>query len=101
MKTITALATLSGLGAAALIGVASTAAQAADAPRNGDTASHSADAVASVLNGSTSGVGNLRLPAKVGVPAVASKSGPYQGANENGAPQMDGTLGSISNGSGT
>ncbi|AEM88796.1 hypothetical protein [Streptomyces violaceusniger] len=92
MKKTIATALAIGAALAAGAGVAH-----AD-PRVGDTASHSTDAVTGVLNGDASAVGNLRLPAKAAVPAVVSKVGPHQGANENAAPQADGDLLPIVNG---
>ena len=73
-------------------------ASAADAPRNGDSAPHSTAPVTSVLNGDAQALDNVTVPAEAAVPVIGSKVGPYQGGNENAAPQADGDLLPINNG---
>jgi len=87
----------------ALIAVAAFAsatgvAQAADAPRNGDSAPHSTDAVTGLLNGDVAAAQGVTVPAQAAVPALLGKVGAYQGANENAAEQQDGDLLPINNG---
>ncbi|AEM88795.1 hypothetical protein [Streptomyces violaceusniger] len=94
MKKILATALIAGAAVAASAGIAS----AADAPRNGDSAPHSTAPVTSLINGDLSVLDNANIPAEVAVPIIGSKVGPYQGGNENAAPQEDGDLLPINNG---
>jgi hypothetical protein len=86
------------LTAGAIVAAGSGVASAADAPRNGDSAPHSTAPVASLINGDIGILDNLTVPAQVAVPIGLSKVGPYQGGNENAAPQADGDLLPINNG---
>jgi hypothetical protein len=94
MKKVLATVLTAGAIVAAGAGVAS----AADAPRNGDSAPHSTAPVTSVLNGDAQALDNVTVPAEAAVPVIGSKVGPYQGGNENAAPQADGALLPITNG---
>jgi len=78
--------------------VAASAGVASASDINGDTAPHSTAPVTSLLNGDAEVGKNVKVPAQAAVPVIASKVGPYQGANENSAPQEDGDLLPISNG---
>jgi len=72
-------------------------AQAADAPRHGDSAPHSTAPVTSLLNGDVQILDGVTVPAQVAIP-ILGKVGPYQGGNENAAEQQDGDLLPIKNG---
>ncbi|AEM88797.1 hypothetical protein [Streptomyces violaceusniger] len=98
MKKITAIAAMSGVAAAALLSTAGTANAAGvprsgdSVPRSGDSAPHSTAPVTSLINGDVSVLDNLTAPLQIAVPILGSKVGPYQGGNENAAPQADGDL---------
>jgi hypothetical protein len=93
MKKLIATALVTGAAVAASAGVA-----AADGTRNGDSAPHSTAPVTSLINGDISVLDHATVPAQVAVPVIGSKVGPYQGANENAAPQADGDLLPVNNG---
>ncbi|MFD8335557.1 hypothetical protein ACFV42_23295 [Streptomyces solisilvae] len=94
MKKILATALIAGAAVAASTGAAS----ATEAPRNGDSAPHSTAPVTSLINGDLSVLDGATIPAQVAIPVIGSKVGPYQGGNENAAPQEDGALLPINNG---
>ena len=95
MKKITTSIALTGATVSALLAGAGVAS--AD-DINGDTAPHSTAPVASLVNGDIDVLKNVTVPVQIAVPVLGSKVGPYQGANENSAPQEDGDLLPINNG---
>jgi len=93
-KIITSVA-LTGAVVSALL-ISAGAASAADI--NGDTAPHSTGDVNSLINGDVDVLKNVTVPVQIAVPVIGSKVGPYQGGNENAAPQADGDLMPVTNG---
>lgn len=83
------------LAAGAVVAAGAGVAVADSGNGHNDTAPHSTAPVTALLNGDVSVLDNATIPADVDVPVIGSKTGAYQGANQNAAPQEDGELVSV------